>query len=119
MRIRTFPLVCIFLIAFFIVHPADIVQPADGNWLVENMKDYEKWDNGDIIANKINVGTCYGYVLAIAHILYYENILDHYIDSRQDLAVVTKYLKAHHERWSEYAYILVIDALKESFPKKQ
>jgi len=119
MRIRTFPLVCIILAAFFIVNPADIVLSADGIWLVENMKDFEKWDSGDRKVNRINAATYYGYVLAIAHMAYYENILDHYIDSSEDLAVVTKYLKAHPERWREYAYILVFDALKESFPKKQ
>lgn len=36
----------------------------------------------------------------------------------QCIAIVTKYLKEHPEKWHEYAVLLVIEALDEAFPKK-
>jgi len=47
MKIKTLSLVCIILVTFLIVHPANIVQSNDGNWLVKYMKEYEKFSNGD------------------------------------------------------------------------
>ena len=40
------------------------------------------------------------------------------ITNGQFVAVVSKYLKAHPERWNEDAALLVINALQEAFPKK-
>jgi hypothetical protein len=34
------------------------------------------------------------------------------------VSIVSKFLKDHPERWTEPAFLLVIDALEKAFPKK-
>jgi len=91
----------------------------EGNKLVFFMKGYEQSENE---ANVKNYASALAYnvfirgVFDATHHMYY-NINN--VEPQQLCAVVTKYLKAHPERWNEPAVKLVIDALKEAFPKKQ
>ncbi len=40
------------------------------------------------------------------------------VSVNQMCAIVTKYLKIHPEKWNQCASELVIEALKEAFPKR-
>jgi len=115
MRIRTLSLVCVILVTFLIVHPANIVQSNDGNWLVKYMKEYEKFSNGDENSERFGAGVYSGYVLAIGHGLFIEYQYKNELEPRKLFAIVAEYLKDHPERWNEPAYFLVRDVFEEKF----
>jgi len=112
MKIRTISLVCIILVTFLIV-PSAHAAFYSGNDLVKLMRMYEK------TSPSAEAGMFLGFVGGV-----YDATRHMYGDKDnvilgQIRAVVTNYLKAHPERWNEPAADLVIDALKEAFPKDQ
>ena len=87
-----------------------------GNDLVVRMREWEKTETKDSNPD---------YGSAMHYLGYIKGVNDTLSESlpratgpvtvRQVCSIVAKYLKDHPERWSESAYILVQDALKEAF----
>jgi hypothetical protein len=99
----------------------------DGNTLVEWMRGYDTnlKTKGRCLANDakclesmVDAHNFFGYVLGVHDATNWKYSTPDGVMDNQLCAVVSKYLKAHPERWSYSAYSLVIDALKEAFPKK-
>jgi hypothetical protein len=93
----------------------------EGNELAKFMRDWDKYQNGNDQFGMFATGTFGGYVLAVSDTA--EHLLKFFVTPegatrRQLCAVVSKFLKEHPERWSEPAFLLVINALQEAFPKK-
>jgi len=59
-----------------------------------------------------------GYITGGNDATYFMYNMPNGIELKQLLAIVTKYFKAHPESWNDSAFMLVIEALKEAFPKK-
>ena len=119
MRIRLLPFVCIILGVFFLASAVEAQQYFhDGNDLVKLMKEYEKAEAKDPNANYMEVRHYGAYILGVhdaTTVLYGDKGK---ISIQQILGIVAKYLKAHPEKLDGPASDLVIDALKEAFPKK-
>jgi hypothetical protein len=97
-----------------------------GNELVEAMREYDAVLPGgaNYYSTKtgaaITVGEYFGYVLGVCDGTADEQLYEIRADvtKQQILAVVSKYLKNHPEKWSEPAAFLVVEALQEAFPLK-
>jgi hypothetical protein len=91
-----------------------------GNKLVEDMRAFEKENVNVTILEYMLSGRYQGYVAGVsdatADILWQ---LKKNVNMGQIIAIVSKYIKNHPERWNEPAVVLVIDALKEVFPIKK
>ena len=90
----------------------------DGNDLAKLMKEYEKAEAKDPNTNYMEVRHYGGYILGV-----HDATTSLYGDKgkvtiQQMLSIVAKYLKAHPEKWNGPASDLVVEALKEAFPKK-
>lgn len=96
-----------------------------GNDLVNFMRDYEagmpggtNYHSRDLSA-AMNAATYMGYVLGVCEGTPYMHNFPDGVASGQILAVVSKYLKNHPEKWDEPAVGLVVEALQEAFPLKR
>jgi hypothetical protein len=66
-------------------------------------------------------GKCLGYVQSVVDYvegMHFICVLDP-VRNRQLIAIVSKYLNEHPERWHESAFILAGDALQAAFPCKK
>lgn len=111
------------LCAFALVATTPIQASAymTGNRLVECMRANERIEAGKSIstADIVHSSLYLGYIQGASEVT--QDIAwspPPESQLRQAIAIVTKYLKAHPERWNEPGYVLVIDALIEAFPKK-
>ena len=92
----------------------------DGNSLVKDMQEWEKYERKDPLANNLVSGVFMGYVAGVADA--YDEIIVCPPDSsnvRQLSGVVAAFLNANPARWAEPADVLVKDALTQSFPCKK
>jgi len=119
MRTRTLHIVCIVLAVFFLASTAEAQQYFhDGNDLVRLMKEYEKAEAKDPNTDYMEVRHYGAYILGVhdaTTVLYGDKGK---ISIQQILGIVAKYLKAHPEKLNGPGSDLVIEALKEAFPKK-
>jgi hypothetical protein len=117
MRILKFSLVCIMLTMFFL---AQFVHAGacyiTGNSLLESMRGHEKFVAGDQ-GDTAKALQFMGYVTGVNDTTSYMYGSMNNVSVNQMCAIATKYLKAHPEKWNECASDLVIEALKEAFPK--
>jgi len=99
-----------------------------GSELVELMRGSENAQAHENGGSWLEAGEYLGYILGvkegtddIASALKQTRVFDipDGATKEQIVAVVSKYLKGHPEKWSEFAAILVIKALMEAFPLKQ
>jgi hypothetical protein len=91
-----------------------------GNYLVEIMREYDKLIVSDPRTSLSDASTYMGYIAGVSDAvsgLLWENLSGVTVD--QICSIVAKYLKNHPERWNEPAATLVVDALKEAFPRKK
>jgi hypothetical protein len=93
-----------------------------GNDLVRFMREWEGHEAGASGVDLSQTSAYIGYILGVCDGFGFgrSGIIDVPVDAtgRQIVAVVTKYLKDHPERWNTSAASLVIEALKEAFPLK-
>jgi hypothetical protein len=89
-----------------------------GNELVELMGEYDRAEANASGVSYFKVGNYGGYILGIYDGTRYTYSMPESATKGQVLAVVTKYLKNHPEKWTEPAAVLVIEALQEAFPLK-
>jgi hypothetical protein len=117
MRIIKFSLVCTILTMFFLaqfVHAGECF--ITGNSLLESMRGHEKFMAGDQ-GDTAKALHFMGYVTAVNDTTNYMYGSMNNVSVNRMCAIVTKYLKAHPEKWNQCASELVIEALKQSFPK--
>lgn len=92
----------------------------DGNSLVKDMQEWEKYERKDPLANNLVTGVFMGYVAGVADA--YDDIIVCPPDNsnvRQLSTVVAGFLNANPTRLAEPADVLVKDALLQSFPCKK
>ena len=89
-----------------------------GNDLVLNMREYEKANanvpNSDYFKAAYYMGFVTGVCDATSH--FYDAPAN--LTKNQLFAIVAKYLKENPEKWSQPGSLLVIEALRKSFPKR-
>ena len=91
----------------------------DGNDLVKDMREWEKFERKDASASNLVAGNFMGYVAGVADV--YDEISICPPESstvRQLSTIVARFLNANPARWAEPADVLVADSLKKSFPCK-
>jgi hypothetical protein len=118
MRILKFSLVCTILTMFFLaqfVHAGECFRT--GNSLLESMSGHEKSMAGDQGSTSMALHFM-GYVTGVndATNSFYGSMNN--VTVNQMCFIVTKYMKTHPEKWNQCAVDLVVEALKEAFPKK-
>jgi hypothetical protein len=99
----------------------DLTPFITGNRLVELMREYDK-DEPGISSSKVNlvrVGVFLAYVTGVYDAMSFAFSTPDGVTVGQICAIVSKYLKNHPERWPESADLLVVEALRESFPLKK
>jgi hypothetical protein len=92
----------------------------DGNDLVKDMHEWEKYERKDPLVSSLVAGNFMGYVAGVADV--YDEISicpPENSTVRQLSTVVAQFLNANPTRWAEPADVLVADALKKSFPCKK
>jgi hypothetical protein len=107
------------LAVFFLASTVEAQQVFhDGNDLVKLMKEYEKAEAKDPNTNYMEVRHYGGYILGVhdATTILYGDMGG--VPIQQILGIVSRYLKTHPDKWNGPASDLVIEALKEAFPKK-
>jgi hypothetical protein len=90
-----------------------------GNDLVEYMREYEKIERGDTSAMLSLASRYTGYVTGVYDATRFQYSYPPNVTRGQLCAIVAKYLKEHPERWNQPASDLVIEALKQAFPKER
>jgi hypothetical protein len=92
----------------------------EGNELVKWMRGYDSMQTGACTENECvaNAFMFLGYVIGVHDATSFSYSKPAGIIRGQVVVVVSKFLKEHPERWSEPAFVLVIDALKETFPRQ-
>lgn len=91
-----------------------------GNQLVQFMREFDKYQNGNKDADNFEIGRFTGYVIGVVDSNNESAFLIPTDTSIGQIgAIVSKYLKDHPEKWNEPASILVITALKEAFPLQE
>lgn len=89
-----------------------------GNEFVEYMGEYDKDVARASEVDYFKDGIFSGYAAGVCDAAESIYSIPHNATKGQILAVVSKYLKNHPEKWSEPAASLVIEALQEAFPLK-
>ncbi len=92
----------------------------DGNDLVKDMREWEKYEGKDLSVSNLVAGNFMGYVAGVADV--YDEISvcpPENSTVRQMSTLVAQFLNANPARWAEPADVLVADALKKSFPCKK
>jgi hypothetical protein len=94
-------------------------QFISGNDLVIYMREYEKDERGDTSASDIEASRYIGYVIGVydAHRFLFDSPSGTSIG--QVCAIVAKYLNEHPEKWNQTASDLVLEALKQAYPKNR
>ena len=120
MNIRTICLVSVsvVLLTFLIPQPLDAFF-YDGINLVKKMREYEKAEAGDRDTNFPHAWAYRSYVIGVCDATDFMYDIPSEIVVGQICAIVLKFLNEHPERWSEPARDLIIEALKQAFPKKR
>ncbi|MCG6533887.1 MAG: hypothetical protein L7F78_04190 [Syntrophales bacterium LBB04] len=91
-----------------------------GYKLVELMRADEKVDTGSATgADTYESGRYCGYILGVCDAMARAYDAPNNANVGQIVAVVTKYVRDHPEKWNEPAADLVIKALQEAFPLKR
>jgi hypothetical protein len=88
-----------------------------GKDLVQWMEAYEECEMGDCSEEMVlPYGLFMGFVGGVSDVLLKEYRTPSNLAQGQVFSIVVKHIKEHPERWTEPAYILVMDALKKAFP---
>lgn len=118
MRTKTLFMACIVLTTLVFVQSVQAGYFYDGNDLVKAMREYEKAESKERDTDFSTAWLYRGYVIGVhdATSFMYGSRVN--VGELQICAIVTKYLKAHPEKWNEPACDLIISALREAFPKK-
>lgn len=91
----------------------------DGNDLVKDMREWEKFERKDASVSNLVAGNFMGYVAGVADVYDEISVCPPENSSvRQLSTIVAQFLNANPARWAEPADVLVADALKKSFPCK-
>ena len=112
----------LLVIAFLIGVPVSGYSGfVSGHTLVENMREYEKFekDPSGSTYDNFKMGHYMGYVTGVADVLVnLGTIKVEEVTVGQLCAVVAKYLKANPEQWHQSASYFVVMALQEAFPRE-
>lgn len=87
----------------------------DGNFLGEKMKEYEKAEQKTPNTSYFDTGVWVGFIAGVYDANAEKIAAPGNFKLSQAMAIVANYLKAHPERWSEPAAMLVKDALVDAF----
>jgi hypothetical protein len=90
-----------------------------GNKLVELMRERDRMEAGASDVDYVKVREYSGYIAGVYDATDWQYDTPDQVTVGQVVAVVSKFLKENHERWSEPAADLVMDALKKAFPLKE
>ena len=90
-----------------------------GTDLVQLMREYEKAQRNDKSTDLLKAGEYLGYVTG-----FYDATWFFYADVRnltpeRVAIVIAKFLNQHPEKWNRAAWDLVMEALKEAFPRQE
>lgn len=92
----------------------------DGNELVKDMREWEKFERKDPSVSNLVAGNFMGYVAGVADVYDEISVCPPETSTvRQLSTTVARFLNANPARWAEPADVLVADALKKSFPCKK
>jgi hypothetical protein len=99
----------------------DLTPFITGNRLVELMREYDKYEVGISPGevNLVRVGVFLAYVTGVYDAMSFAFSTPDGVTVGQICAIISKYLKNHPERWPVSADLLVVEALRESFPLKK
>jgi hypothetical protein len=89
-----------------------------GNDLVAFMREWDRLDTDPKGTDIFEAGRYCGFVDGVFDVTMHLYGIPKTVTKGQIVAVVSKYLKDHPEKWGEFASVLVIEALKEAFPLK-
>jgi hypothetical protein len=107
----------LFIVAVLLVSSPGLAYFYSGNQLVGWMREYERFDRGDLKADHVLVRSYMSFVAGVHdtgdEILF---CTPQQTTVGQVCAVVAKYLQANPERWDKSANFLVLDALTGAFP---
>jgi hypothetical protein len=87
-----------------------------GNDLAKRMRAYDA-QRFQTVEEKLRAAFYFGFVIGVFDSNSMNFNANIKIKPHQIGVIVSKYLKEHPERWHEPAYLIVIDALKQAFPK--
>jgi hypothetical protein len=113
--------VIVFFVIFIFVSLPVHAGVITGNGLIEWMREHEK-PSSDPSRNWTGEGMFMGYAVAVADASQRNKLVclpTGLTTIGQISAVAAKFLNDNLERWSEPAYVLVVDALKTAFPCKK
>jgi hypothetical protein len=106
------------VIAFvFLISPLAEAE-TEGRMLVDGWKAYQRMDTGQVQSgDQWNMGFYMGYVTGLIDVSFDVFNIPSGVTGGQIFSVIGKYLDEHPERWHKSAGVLVIEALKEKFPR--
>jgi hypothetical protein len=107
----------LFIVAVLLVSSQGFGYFHDGIQLAEWMREYEKFDRGDLDADHVLVRSYMAFVAGV-HDTGDEIVFctPKRASVGQVCSVVSKYLKENPQQWNEPANILVLKALTNAFP---
>ncbi len=116
LKTLTFILLMSVLLPLGNAHAKELLS---GTELVQLMREYEKAQRNDKSANLYIAGEYVGYVMGFydATWFFYAEVRNITPEGVAD--VVGKFLNQHPEKWNRPAWDLVMEALKEAFPKQE
>jgi hypothetical protein len=88
-----------------------------GNELVQLMREYEKAERKDKSTNWLKAGEYLGYVTGFYDATWFFYADPQNITAERVAAVVAKFLNQYPDKWDRPAWDLVMEALREAFPK--
>jgi hypothetical protein len=88
----------------------------DGQVLGDLMVEYEKFRDGAKDASPELAGRYIGYIQGVTDVYDYKVCVPNGTDSKALADVVTRYLKAHRNKWYRPALTLVYASIEEAYP---
>jgi hypothetical protein len=109
--------IIVFISVLFPLGHAQGKELLSGNELVQLMREYEKAERNDKSADWRKAGEYLGYVMGFYDATWFFYAAPQNITAGRVTAVVAAFLNQHPEKWNRPAWDLVMEALREAFPK--
>ena len=111
--------IIVLISALFPLRTAHAREILSGTELVQLMREYEKAQRNDRSTNLHKAGEYVGYVTGFYDATWFFYAEARNITPEGVAGVVAKFLNQHPEKWNRPAWDLVMEALKEAFPRQQ
>ena len=109
--------IILFISFLFPLGHAQGKELLSGNELVQLMREYEKAERRDRSTDWRKAGEYRGYVTGFYDATWFFYAAPDNITAARIAAVVATFLKQNPEKWDRPAWDLVMEALREAFPK--